>query len=86
MNAALSAEETGRQPGPFAKHQRTVIDFPTAQAEGKTVATQIAKLALAGHAVHKGKCGDFLVCKYGLSRYCQDFQELKAFARQLGVR
>jgi hypothetical protein len=46
---------------------------------------QIQQLALAGHVVHKGQSGDFLVCKYGMSRYCQDFAELQAFARQLGV-
>lgn len=54
--------------------------------DSKAIATQIARLALAGHAVHKGQSGDFLVCKYGLSRYCQDFAELQAFARQLGVK
>lgn len=52
---------------------------------GKAAVTQIAELALAGHVVHKGKSGDYLVCKYGLSRYCQDFDELQAFARRLGV-
>jgi hypothetical protein len=52
---------------------------------GKAIATQIAHLALAGHAVHKGHCGDFTVCKYGLAKYCQDFDELQAFSRKLGV-
>ena len=52
---------------------------------GKAEATQIAELALAGHAVHKGKSGDYLVCKYGLTRYCQDLDDLQAFARRLGV-
>ena len=61
------------------------LDFATGTRHGKAEATQIAELALAGHAVHKGKCGDYLVCKYGLSRYCQDFDELQAFARKLGV-
>lgn len=51
----------------------------------KAEATQIAELALAGHAVHKGRSGDYMVCKYGLSRYCQDFDDLHAFARRLGV-
>jgi hypothetical protein len=52
---------------------------------GKAEATQIAELALAGHAVHKGKNGDYLVCKYGLTRRCQNFDDLQAFARLLGV-
>jgi len=51
----------------------------------KAIATLIARLALAGHAVHKGKHGDFTVCKYGMSRYCQDAAELEAFAKKLGV-
>jgi len=48
-------------------------------------ANQIARLALAGHIVHKGIHGDFTVCKYGLTRYCADYAALVAFARQLGV-
>jgi hypothetical protein len=51
----------------------------------KAIANQIALLALAGHHVIKGERGDFTVCKYGLTRYCADFAELQAFARQLGV-
>jgi hypothetical protein len=51
----------------------------------KAEVTQVAELALAGHAVHKGRSGDYLVCKYGLTRYCQDFDDLQAFARRLGV-
>lgn len=53
--------------------------------DGKALANQIAVLALAGHAVIRGDRGDFTVCKYGLTRYCADFAELQAFARQLGV-
>jgi hypothetical protein len=51
----------------------------------KSIATQIARLALAGHYVIKGDRGDYTVCKYGMTRYCADFAELAAFARQLGV-
>ena len=61
------------------------VDFPTADATVKAVSTQVARLALAGHVVHKGQHGDFTVCKYGMTRYCKDFTELQAFARQLGV-
>lgn len=53
--------------------------------DAKTITTQIARLALAGHAVHKGQSGDYLVSKYGMTRYCQDFDELVAFAVKLGV-
>lgn len=55
-------------------------------ALGKAVSTQIATLALAGHHVHKGTAGDFTVSKWGLSRYCENFAELQAFALKLGVR
>jgi hypothetical protein len=54
--------------------------------DGKAIATQIARLALAGHVVHKGQSGDYLVSKYGMTRYCQDFIELAVFAQKLGVK
>ena len=53
--------------------------------DGNAIATQLARLALSGHTTHKGSAGDFTVCKYGMTRYCKDFTELQAFARQLGV-
>lgn len=64
----------------------TSVDFPTTEKNSKAISTQVAELALAGHAVHKGEIGDFTVCKYGMTRYCKDFAELQAFARQLGVK
>jgi hypothetical protein len=54
--------------------------------DGKAIASQLARLALAGHTVHKGGAGDFTVCKYGMTRYCKDFAELQDFAKQLGVK
>ena len=53
--------------------------------DGNAITTQLARLALAGHTTHKGSAGDFTVCRYGMTRYCKDFTELQAFARQLGV-
>ena len=61
------------------------LNFATGQRQRKAIVTQIAELALAGHAVHELRCGDFLVCKYGYSHYAQDFEALRAFARRLGV-
>ena len=66
------------------------MDFRTGEAtgqrpDGKVIATLIAKLALAGHAVHQGHCGDFTVGRWGMSRYCQDAKAQKAFAIQVGV-
>ncbi len=63
----------------------TSVYFSTPDEQGKAIATQIARLALADHAVHKGSAGDFTVCKYGSSRYRQDFVDPQTFARQLGV-
>ena len=54
--------------------------------DSKAIATQIARLALAGHAVHKGQSGDYLVCKFGMTKHCSDFAELAAFAQKLGVK
>lgn len=63
------------------KAAKQAIQAPSGQA----IAIEIARLALAGHVVHKGNCGDFTVCKYGMTRYCPDFDDLQAFSRKLGV-
>lgn len=60
-------------------------DFATGRQNSKVISTQIAELALAGHAVQKLRCGDFLVSKWGYCHYAQDFEALQAFARKLGV-
>jgi len=60
-------------------------EFATRPVPSKEEATLIAKMAMAGHAVHRGRVGDFTACKYGMSRYCEDFAALKRFAIQLGV-
>ena len=60
-------------------------EYATGLRLGKAVVNQITELGQAGHIVHRGQDGDFLVCKYGLSRYCRDFAQLQVFARQLGV-
>ena len=61
------------------------LNFATAQHQRKAIATQIAELALAGHAVHELRSGDFLVCKYGHTHYAQNLEALQAFARRLGM-
>jgi hypothetical protein len=70
--------------GPF-DNSTNDLNFATGTRRRKAIATQIAQLALAGHVVHEGAHGDYMVCKYGLSLYCQDFDELQLFARKLGV-
>lgn len=54
-------------------------------AADKATATVIAKLAFAGHVVHRGKSGDFTVSKWGMTYYAQDLESLEAFSRRLGV-
>lgn len=61
------------------------LDFPTGQRLRKEESTLLARLALAGHVVHRGRCNDYTVCKYGYAHYCQDLIELHAFAVRLGV-
>jgi hypothetical protein len=55
-------------------------------AKSKAIATQIAELAIAGHAVHQIADGGFLVCKYGYTYHALDFEALQNFARKLGVK
>ena len=61
------------------------LNFATGTRHSKAIATQVAKLAIRGHAVHQLKDGGFLVCKYGHTFHAIDFVELQAFARRLGV-
>jgi hypothetical protein len=55
-------------------------------SDGKAIATQIAHLALAGHAVHQTTGGGFLVSKYSYTHHAKDFAALQDFARKLGVK
>jgi len=61
------------------------LDYATGKRQRKAEATLLARLALAGHVVHLGRCKDYTVCKYGYAHYCQDLDELNAFAVRLGV-
>ena len=61
------------------------LNFAIGTRHSKAIATQVAELAIRGHAVHQLKDGGFLVCKYGHTFHVNDFAELQAFARRLGV-
>jgi hypothetical protein len=61
------------------------LNFATDAPHSKAIATQVAELAIRGHAVHQLIDGGFLVCKYGYTHHAIDFAELQAFARRLGV-
>jgi hypothetical protein len=77
---------TNSQPAETNTLNTNDLDFPTGQRQRKDESTLLTRLALAGHVVHRGKCNDFTVCKYGYAQYCQDVTELAAFANRLGVR
>lgn len=61
------------------------LNFATGTRHCKAIATQVAELAIRGHAIHQLKDGGFLVRKYGQTFHVNYFPELPAFARRLGV-
>ena len=61
------------------------LNAATGTRYSKAIATQVAELAIRGHAVHQLNDSGFLVCKYGHTFHANDFAELQAFARRLGV-
>lgn len=73
------------QPAKTCTQDTNDLNYATGTRHRKAESTLIARLALAGHVVHKGRCDDYTVCKYGYTHYCQDLIELHAFAVRLGV-
>ena len=61
------------------------LNSATGQRHSKAITTQIAELAIRGHAVHPLKDGGYLVCKCGYTYHATNFAALQAFARRLGV-
>ena len=85
-NAASIAPATflSNAPEKIAPAGRQILTLDSARQQ-KELATLIAKMALAGHVVIRGKSADFNVSKWGLIFYAQDVVALEAFARKLGV-
>lgn len=73
------------QPAETQNQNTNDLDSATGERHGKAESTLIAKLALAGHAVHPCIEGGYTVSKYGYSHYAPDLAALQAFARKLGV-
>ena len=71
-------------PACFLGNDTEKIALNSARRE-KELATVIALFALAGHAVHRGQNQDFLVSRWGMSKYIQDFAALQDFARLVGA-
>ena len=63
------------------------FDYPTGHRTGKASAALKAKFERAGHLVHDGGNGDYIVVKadWCMSRHCPDYAALVSFGRILGV-
>ena len=85
MTHAIIEKAPGLQSEGLDTDTTNDLDFATGQRQRKAITTQIAELAIRGHAVHELKGGGFLVCKYGYTHYAQDFEALQTFAQRLGV-
>jgi len=82
MSAAHKSESPAAT-GLHAANQNTdTADFKPDQ---KRLATVIAQLALAGHEVHRLETG-YAVSRWGLTKFCPDFDALVTFASVLGVQ
>lgn len=57
----------------------------TTTPDAKAVATLMAQLAIAGHAVHRAADGGYLACRHGCVRFCRDLAELEKFAILVGA-
>ena len=65
--------------------EKTTNPADYARLHVKRKATVTAQLALSGHMVHDGPSGDFLITRWGQSKYCQDLESLEKFAVQVGA-
>ncbi len=85
MTEPQKARSPERGSEAFAEHTHNVVDFATARDSGKAIASLKARFAIAGHQVYDGGNNDFIVTRWGMSRYCAGLDELRMFARVLGV-
>ena len=86
MTEPQKAESRGCQSPAFPEHTHNVVDFATARDSGKAIASLKARFAIAGHQGHEGSNNDFIVTRWGMSRYCPDLAALRMFARVVGVQ
>lgn len=68
---------------PFKEYSTNTLDFLTSD---KALASLKSQFETAGHKVYEGANYDFIVTKWGMSRYCPDIGSLRRFARALGVQ
>jgi hypothetical protein len=85
MTPPSEKETCAGEAWPFGSHAFDRSNHPPQTTNGQEVAMQIAQLSLAGYFVRKGAFADFIVCKYGPTRYCSCAAVLLAFTSALGV-
>jgi len=73
------------QPAKSYTPKATSTNYPTDGRLCKQQATLIALLVLVRRFVHRGRCGDYTICQFGHSHYCEDLIQLYAHAVRLEV-
>jgi len=68
------------QPAETYTPNATSTNYPTGGRLCKQESPLIALLVLAGHFVHRGRCGDYTICQFGHSLCCREPIVLHAFA------
>ncbi len=85
MSAILTRKNPGGA-GLIAENQNTDASIvATNLMARKEISTLIAQFALEDHQVHKGGNDDFIVARWGMSRYCENLAALRRFALVLGI-
>ena len=74
------------QPAETFTQDTSNLNFATGARNSKAELNQIARFALAGHAVHPLREGGYLVSKWGYVFYAKNIDALHAFAARMGVR
>ena len=76
---------TNNQPADNYTPNARRANYPTGGRLCKQQATLIALLVLVRRFVHRGRCGDYTICQFGHSHYCEDLIQLYAHAVRLEV-
>jgi hypothetical protein len=85
MNRSQNVKAPGASNTKGLKTNSYKLDPNIYQSYRKAISTQIALLALEGHAVYELADGGFWVCKLGFTHHAPDFESLQLFAKRLGL-
>lgn len=88
LNSSISKEKALSVCGTkgFQNHSDNAGNSTDDPRPGKALETLKAQFAIMGHQVYEGSDDDFIVTRWGMSRYCKDLAELQAFAVLMGVK